>query len=448
MRAPVRRAGAALTGILVIGTACTYYNNSLYNAEHLFEDAERHRREGRDSLAAPLYADVVRKAAHGFRSDPEGGWAYEATFLLGRAHLRSGDFEAARAAFRHNGRLANTPDERLSALVYIGILEAAAGDRAAAISLFNEALAGTTVPAARGEGHLHRGVMMLASGYPDGGWWDLDRAAAEHPPLRVEATLERFRWAVRLDDRRRAEESVQRLLTYPEAAARADAFLEVLRSAEERWGSVSVSELLGRIDEAAWERDVRDRMALEHGRVLRRAGRTLDSERRARQVADGRGPSAAEARVTLAGWALSEADDVGDAYALRPLLLPSLDVPEVADLVAAIDQFESLAFAGVDAPLAWFLAGEVARDRLGAPRVARELLLAYANAAPNEPWAPKALLAALQLTEEESARAELRARLEAHRRSPYVLAAHGRPAVGFEALEEELLARLTEIRPR
>lgn len=447
MRAPVRRAGAALTGILFVSTACTYYN-SLYNAEHLFEDAERHRRAGKDSLAAPLYADVIRKAASGFRSDPEGGWAYEATFLLGRAHLRSGDLQAARAAFRHSGELADTPDERLSALVYVGILEATAGDRATAISLFNEALAGTTVPAARGEGHLHRGLMMLASGHPDGGWWDLDRAAAEHPPLRVEATLERFRWAVILDDLRRAEESVQRLLAYPEAAARADDFLEVLHTAEGQWGAGTIAELLGRVDGSAWERDARDRMALEHARLLRRAGRPDEAERRAFQVADGRGPSAAGARLTLAEWSFAEADDVGDAYALRPLLLPSIDVPEVAELVSAIDEFESLAFAGVDVPLAWFLAGEVARDRLGAPRVARELLLAYANAAPAEPWAPKALLAALQLTEEEESRLDLQARLEAHLRSPYVLAARGRPAVGFEALEEELLSRLTEIRPR
>lgn len=447
MRAPVRRAGAALTGILVFGAACTYYN-ALYNAEHLFEDAERHRREGRDSLAAPLYQDVVRKAANGFRGDPTGGWAYDAAFLLGRAHLRSGDYGAARAAFRHSSRLAETADERLAAMVYTGILEAASGDRAAAISLFNEALAGTTVPSVRGEGHMHRGMLLLAAGNPDAGWWDLDRAASQHPPLRVEATLARLRWAVELDDRRRTDESLQRLLSYPEAALRADAFLGAVHVAEVRWGPASAAELLAATDEAAWERDVRDHLALEHARLLRRAGRTAEAERRALEVADGRGRTAAEARLTLAEWSLAQADDVGDAYALRGLLLPSLDDRGVAGLLDAIDDFETLAFAGVDTPLAWFLAGEVARDRLGAPRVARELFLAYANAAPDEPWAPKALLAALQLSEQEPAREGLRVRLERHPRSPYVLAARGRPAVGFEALEEELLARLTEIRPR
>ncbi|MEX2465442.1 MAG: hypothetical protein WD995_00945 [Gemmatimonadota bacterium] len=447
MRAPVRRAGAALTGMLVFGTACTYYN-ALYNAEHLFEDAERLRREGRDSLAAPLYVDAIRKAASGFRSDPAGGWAYEAAFLLGRAHLRTGDLSAARAALLHSSRLAETPDERLAAQVYLGVLEASSGHRGAAIPLFNEALAGATTPAVRGEGHLHRGRLLLAADNPDAGWWDLDRASDIHPPLRVEATLERLRWGIELDDRRRTRESVERLLSYPEAAVRADAVVSGLHAAERRWGAGFAAELLESVDGAAWERDVRDRMALEQARLLRRAGRAAEAERRARRVSDGRGPAAAEARLTLAGWRLSEADDVGDAFALRALLLPSLDDPEVGELLAAIDELETLAFGGLDAPLAWFMAGELARDRLDAPRIARGFFLAYANTASEEPWAPKALLAALQLTEDEPDRADLRARLERHPRSPYVLAARGRPAVGFEALEEELLARLTEIRPR
>jgi hypothetical protein len=75
-------------------------------------------------------------------------------------------------------------------------------------------------------------------------------------------------------------------------------------------------------------------------------------------------------------------------------------------------------------------------------------MIAYAGNAPTEPWAPKALLAAIELSGTELERARLRDRLEAHTGSPYVLAAHGRPAVGYEALEEELVGRLREIRPR
>jgi hypothetical protein len=365
-------------------------------------------------MAAPLYEDVIRKAANGFRSDPEGGWAYDAAFLLGRAHLRTGDLAAARAALEHSSRLAETPDERLAAQVYLGIVEASSGSRNAAVTRFNEALAGTTIPAVRGEGHLHRARLLLGGGNPDAGWWDLDRAAAEHPPLRVEATLERLRWGVELGNFRRTDESVQRLLSYPEAAVRVESLVAGLHAAERRWGAESAAELIASADRAAWERDVRDRMVLEHARILRRAGRAEAAERRARQVADGRGPAAAEARLELAGWRLAEASDVGEAFALRALLLPSIEEPAVADLLDAIDALETLAFGGLDVPLAWFLGGELARDRLGSPRIARGLFLAYANSAEGEPWAPKALLAALQLTEAEPDRAELRARLERH----------------------------------
>ncbi|MDZ7780458.1 MAG: hypothetical protein U5R14_11105 [Gemmatimonadota bacterium] len=447
MRIPVSRSGTALTGILIVGAACTYYN-AIYNAEHLFADAERHRREGREALADTLYRDVIRKAANGFRSDPTGGWAYEAAFLLGRAHLRAGDLHAARAALEHSAGLAEDPDERLAAQVYAGIVEAELGDADAALALFNEALAGASAPAVRGEGHLHRGRLLLARGIPDAGWWDLDRAATEHPPLRVEAALERLRWGLELENFDRTEESVQRLLSHPEAATRSDAIFGALREVERLWGADAAADLLARAHEAAWPRDPRDRMVLEHARLLRRAGRRTAAEERARRVADGRGSTAASGRLTLARWALAEANDVSDAYALRSLLLPAGDDPEVAAMLEAIDSVERLAFAGLDTPLAWFLAGEIARDDLGAERVARGLFLAYANAATDEPWAPKALLAALDLTERGDRRAELRARLERHPRSPYVLAAHGRPAVGFEALEEELLTRLTEMRSR
>ena len=93
-------------------------------------------------------------------------------------------------------------------------------------------------------------------------------------------------------------------------------------------------------------------------------------------------------------------------------------------------------------------AAELARDDLGAPELARGLFLAYADAAPSEPWVPKALLAALGVSGDEEGRGWLRARLEGWPDSPYVLAARGEPALGLEALEEELARRLEPLRTR
>jgi hypothetical protein len=120
----------------------------------------------------------------------------------------------------------------------------------------------------------------------------------------------------------------------------------------------------------------------------------------------------------------------------------------VARFLAALEEAAALTELGLTIPLAWFAAAEVARDGLGAHRLARGLFLAYADGAPEEPWAPKALLAALAVSPEEGDRAWLRGRLEAKGESPYVLAARGEPAPGFEALEEELARRLSEMKSR
>ncbi|MDE0898564.1 MAG: hypothetical protein OSA81_06055 [Longimicrobiales bacterium] len=58
---------------------------------------------------------------------------------------------------------------------------------------------------------------------------------------------------------------------------------------------------------------------------------------------------------------------------------------------------------------------------------------------------PKSLLDALEVSKEEGDRAWLRRRLEGHRASPYVLAAHGGTSAGFEELEEELELRIKEL---
>lgn len=150
----------------------------------------------------------------------------------------------------------------------------------------------------------------------------------------------------------------------------------------------------------------------------------------------------------LASWRIERARDLAEVYSVRSLLLPAGTDPRVVARLAAVDDLESFASLGLDDPLGWFAAAEVARDRLGADYVARGLFLAYADRAPTDPWAPKALLAAIQVSPEESDRVWLRERLETHRDSPYVLAASGRSAAGFEALEEELDVRLEELTGR
>ncbi|HSW29304.1 MAG TPA: hypothetical protein VLH75_07400, partial [Longimicrobiales bacterium] len=157
---------------------------------------------------------------------------------------------------------------------------------------------------------------------------------------------------------------------------------------------------------------------------------------------------AADARLELAAWQVARARDLVEVRYALPLLLPSVGTPAVARRVERLQGMIGLAERGFEEPLAWFAAGEVARDDLGAPALARGLFLAYADGAPSDPWVPKALLAALGVSDDEADREWLRGRLEGRGDSPYVLAARGEPALGLEALEEELARRLEPMRTR
>jgi len=146
--------------------------------------------------------------------------------------------------------------------------------------------------------------------------------------------------------------------------------------------------------------------------------------------------------MELAAWQLGEARALLEIRDVLSVLLPGVEDERVARLVEHVQGMMYLTEQGFSDPLAWFAAAEMARDDLGAPELARGLFLAYADAAPGEPWVPKALLAALAVSEREGDRAWLRGRLEGEAGSPYVLAARGEPALGLEALEEELARRL------
>jgi hypothetical protein len=221
----------------------------------------------------------------------------------------------------------------------------------------------------------------------------------------------------------------------------------LLERAADRWGGEEVAFILGNA-RYRWGRIERGDALLARAELLYDVGDTAEARIQAEVVAGGFGEVAAEARILLARWRLGGARDLLSLSTVRRILLPSEEHPEVARLLSAIEETAALTELGLTDPLAWFAAAEVARDGLGADRLARGLFLAYADGVPDEPWVPKALLAALAVSREEGDRAWLRGRLEARGESPYVLAARGEAAPGFESLEEELARRLAEMKSR
>ena len=436
--------------ILVIAAAlssgCVYYNG-IYNAQNLFDDAERLRLSGADSLAFSRYEDVVRKAATGFRRDTKGAWADEALYLIGRSRLRMGELQAARAALLQTAEITDDEQIRLGALLYMGAALLQGGDTRGGTALINQALQGLSAGPALAEAHLLRAGVLLEVGEVDAGWWDLDRAADLDPRLRVDAAMQRVRWGVLHGDLSRTREGARLLLSYPEAAQRRDSVVALLRWTSERWGGEEVASLLANAH-YGWGRMARGDALLARAELLYEVGDTAAARLQAEGVAGGFGEVAAEARILLARWMLERARDLRSIDYARRVLLASEEHPEVVSFLNALEETETLTELGLTEPLAWFAAGEVARDGLGAPGLARGLFLAYADGGHNEPWVAKALLAALAVSTEEGDRAWLRGRLEGRSESPYVLAARGESAPGFEVLEEELARRLSEMRSR
>jgi len=442
----LKRARAALAAAALL-TGCTHFN-ALHNSERLYREAEDLRHAGRDSLAHARYRDVVRKTADAYRGGVSGDRLVPTLSLLGRAQLRSGDAAAARFALEE--ALRHAPDAALTAEIgiYLALAEARLGETASALARLEASLAHDDLSSeARAEARLLRGSLRLRERSAATAWVDLD-AAGTAPGVEVTAGLERFASSLRLDERERARAALAALLATRAAGERSDSISALLRAAGDRWGPLEAAALVASADSVRWDQPHRGRIELVRARLLHEAGDTAAAVAAAVAVASGRGVAGAEARLLVAEWRLRPARDLGDAAAVRPFLLPSAEHPRVAALLSALGELERHASLGLDAPLHWFAAAEVARDEVGAPLVARGFFLAYADIEPSSPWTPKALLAALDASADETDRAWLRGRLEAHRDSPYVLAARGATPDGFEALEEELDVRLREIRGR
>jgi len=430
-----------MVGCTLIVTGCSYHN-SIYNAERLFAEAEGHRRAGRDSISEARYLDVIRKTGQAYRARPDSEWADEALFLLGRSRLRLGELRAAGAALEEALARTDDPLLRSGILLYSAAVFADLGDEAVALERVDAALEGSLVDSDRAEAHLLRGRLLLAEARVEQGWDDLDMARELDPAVRVEAGLEQLRWSVLHDDVQRSRDAISGLLAHANGDARLDTITATVHTARDRWGARRAAQLLAGADSSKWRRTARGRIALERARLLDEAGDTAAAAEQAWRVAAGLGASAAEARLQLAQWQIERSRDISEVYAVRAILLPVGDDPRVELILDAVQELEMYAALGLEEPLGWFAAAELARDRLGADYPARGLFLAYVDGAPEDPWAAKALLAALAISPGEGDRAWLRGRLETHRDSPYVLAAQGEPAAGFEALEEELDVRL------
>ena len=430
---------------------CAYFN-SLYNARRAFDEAQAARFRARPNEAASAYRDAIDKAARSYRSDDDGRWADDALYIMGRAYYHSGDWARSRSAMERLLAVSSDAGLRAGAHVHLGGVALATGRRDRGLRLLDDALNEVPDATLRAEAHLWRARAHFDAGRAREGWAGLRRSEDASPEVGVLVGLERITRGLEHDDFEQALAGAATVLVEGSGAAWADTVLVAVERASALWGAGPAAAILAEAERGGWGAAARDRVRLERARLLARAGDALTATEIAREVARGDARTAHEARVALAGWRLESVGRLGELEEVRAILLPALAHPEALRLIdhmKHVGLFAERAAAAGD-HLALFAGAELARDSLGAPRLARRLFTLYADRDRGSPWRAKALMAARELTGDASERESLTARLDRMDGNVYVRASRGamaRPA-DFAVLEGRLGASLAILHQR
>jgi len=417
LRAPL----AALLVTTAAAAGCVYYNG-LFNAEAAFRRAESARLGGAPDSALTGYAAAIEGAERAWRAEPAGPYAARALLLAARASLRHGEPGRARADLA-----------RLAALPAVDTLVAARADvlRGALLVLEQRpgeglaTLESAALPADdaewRAEAWLWRARALDASGRFDEAWAAWDFAAVNEPGLRWSLEAERAGRAVDRDRASEASVSLGKLLDGRRGEAWVDTVLAVVERADRRWGPAVAAELLepARLDR--WGPEARDRVLLRQVELLLAGGDTVGADETLAWVAEGTTDAAPRARIELARLRLSRAGAFADLVPVRRLLLPITGHEAAEGLLVSMAETEVLAQWGTEGDvLAWFAAGEIARDALEARRLAAALFLTAAESDLQGEWTGKSLLAALTVSTEGELRERIRQRALGTRLDPWV----------------------------
>lgn len=446
-RVGVRQGAALLAALLLAG--CAYFN-ALYNAQREYDDAERYAAGGERSRADQSFLRSAQKAAKSFEQDPQGRWADDALYLLARAHFHRRAFPEARAAL--NRLLAATDDAgvRAGALAYLGAAELRLGNPEVAVGHLDAALAAEDADDdTRSLAHLWRGRARAALGDAERGWADLVEAADRGGPRERDARLEALRVSVLDGDGVRTAEVTAALVERGFADESADTLFALADTASMLWGSEVAEAVLAPLERAPWPDDRRAALSFTRARFLAAAGDTSEAIAQAREAAArGAGVSATRARLQAARWILATSPVVDGLREARNILLPALADDAVRALIREVEIVGVLVETGLgnNQPLALFTAGEIARDDLGAPGIARGIFLVQAERFAHSPWSSKAALAAAQLDPPPDQRARIDDLLAQANEDPYVAAARGESPERYADLENQLGRMVTGLR--
>ena len=435
---------AALLCFLLLAGGCVYYNG-MYNTKRLAGQARKAEIEGRTFDATSLWGQVEVKAESVLARHPNSKWSDEARLLQGTALAKLRNCAGALPPLENVMIAGRDPGLVEAAAVLVGGCRTTMGDPVGAMSAYSR-LTASRDTARRSLALFAHGRAQRMNGEYEAALAEL--AGTDYPGARGE--------------RAAALAGLGRL---PEALAIVDTLLEA-RDTLAPWDSLVAA--VGRHDPetaaALTSRVAGSGLSAAIGATLIVADavrwREIDparSERRlvaAESVAAGTA-LASQARFEIAQSRLRLADSLAALLEQVTRLEEMTEdagpvAPRAAQLASAgrlvVQASDSVPPGAPQGDLRLFLAGEMARDSLGADRFAARQFRRVVTEWPGSPFVPKAMLALILLEpgHADSIRVALLAQYPA---SPYVAMIEGGTSPEYAVLEDSLRRFASGFRP-
>lgn len=448
-----------ITAALLGASACVYFN-SYYNASKLFDEGRRDVEQGSESTGRATLAASIEKAEGIVAAKPDSRWADDAVRIIVEARLLREEWEEALETSERLLDYALTRADTAEVAGYQGIARLHLDDPSAADTLLSLALAEVRDDGRRSLLLYNRALARARLDSFVEADADLVLVSGLRPDW-VRPRIERVGLLVDAGYDAAAATALAAIMARNVSDAEERAVVDLVqRLAETSPGTA----LLGLVDveASALSRENRATLLKCRGDLQLARGESeralADFEAASRMAPQTR--TAVEAQVATARLSLVRSTTAAEIVPVREMLerLMRQRARRLPDVMSLWDTLVRMEFWIELGGLAYVSAAEVARDELQAPRLARTLLLSYAEQEPESVWAPKALLAALELSDLDSAPPaetldpdpeQIRQRLwDDYRASPYVQAVLGERSsdgLTFEELELGLRRQLARL---
>ncbi len=444
-------------------TGCVYFN-SVYNANALFERGRREIEHGNEAAGRATLDESIEKAERVVENKPNSRWADDAQRLIAYARVLREEWPEAAEASVKLLEMVHSARDSAEAAGFLGMAEVRLGNSAQADSLLTAALEEDWNERLHASLFYSRGLARIGLGQLSSADDDF-RASSAIDREWVAPRLARARELVMAGRYQEAGFELTQVFKLTLERDEEDELYQAVQhvaAADPEVGRVA----LLKVEVAGLSVGMTARFVKLRGDLDVDVGRIVDAERDYRLAAEiaPQSRTAVDAYLALVDLKLARAitlADLEDAYAVlrdaRQLNFGTR-VATVAELIELIRRLEYFVERG---KVGYLAAAEVAWEDLESLGLARHLYLTYVEEQPDGLWAPKALLAALDLMDLDSSGTngtssmeppaeELRRQLlENYWSSAYVQALVGEAkAEGFtyEELEQGLRQQLNSLR--